>query len=268
MATRAADLLDRRMLAALRLVDIYGKPVTEGVTVRCAGAKIYRKSASDLIVLSSDELPGMDRSFVAPAGGPAIGSKAVKLTITPHSAKFMPREATVQLPLDADPDSAGNDNSLFRHQLIVLPPSPAFPVIGNAAGLVVEVARSDDGRLVEGALVRLKAPNGLKDSYSITGPSGEAMLILPGAPLSVAGNNASLSPEFPVKVDVIADVDRARFHQATQLDEARREAKARTDDFPDPDDLAARLSGSATPEESVKLQSGRTGWLRVNWTPP
>lgn len=265
MSVAAPELLDRRILAAVTFIDPTGLPVLSPVRVTGEGVRLQVKRPGELIVVAAPGLDDYAASFDLPVAL-AIGSVSVVLDIIPSDPGYLPRQAILTLPRDPAPANNSSPGSLFRAVEIALPPSPAAPLPGLAAGMIVTVRRTDDQRRVEGALVRLTAPGGAQ-AQSLTNAVGEAMLMV-SVPLSSTGPGATVLPDVAATYDVIIDPALARFHADADLDAARAAAAARTGGFIDLDDLTARLGGQASAQQAVRVASGRVRSAAFAWTPP
>lgn len=265
MSLAAPELLDRRILAAITFVDPIGLPIASPVRVTAEGVRAVAKRPGELILVAAPQLANYAESFDLPAA-PAVGSVRVALDVLPADPRYLPRRVTLALPRDPEPSNRNAPGSLFRAVEIALPPSPAVPLPGIAAGLIVTVRRADDQRRVEGALVRLTAPGGAQTA-SLTNAAGEAMLIA-SVPLSSTGPGATVHPDVAASYAVIVDPALARFHADADLTAARSGAATHASGFIDPDDLLSRLANQASPEQAVRIASGRTRAATFAWTPP
>ncbi len=268
MMATSFDYLDRRILSAVLLTDPLGRPISESFHVSSDEADVWQKKPGELIVRSAPTLAGHDRAFETVPTSPPLASQRINVDVRALSKAYLSRRFSLRLPLDPDPANKANDNSLFKHQQIVMPPSPSTPVTGGAAALLVRVVRTTDGHAIEGAVVRVRPSGALPEVTSMTNAIGEAMLIIPAVPLSSAGAGATVTSDYAAMADAVIDPDLVRFHSADGHFLALKEANDQVRDFIDPDDVAARLSGSATAEQSVQLASGKTRSTLIEWTPP
>lgn len=264
----AFDYLDRRMLGAVLLTDSLGQSLPESVQISCDDADIWQKKPGELIVRSARDLDGHDRAFEEPPMLPAIGSQRIDVDIRAGSSSYLSRRFALNLPLDPDPANKANDNSLFQHQRIVMPPSPSAQVAGGSAALLVRVTRASDDHAIEGAVVRVRPSGTLPEVTSLTNAIGEAMLIIAAVPLSSPGAGATVTSDYAAQVDAIIDPALIRFHAPEDYFSALQEAGRRQRDFIDPDDVVSRLSGAATTQQAIQLASGKTRSALIEWTPP
>ena len=261
------EYADRRALAALVFVDALGARVVSPVSVAAPGVKLLRKRPGDMVVMGVPDLASHD-VFTAPPDDTPVGSLAVQLDIRPAARGLGARRYALRLPrnpLIADPLPA---DSLFRPVEIVLLPSPGATPTGLVAALSVTLRRADDARRIEGALIRLTPEGGRPVSRAMTDASGEALLFVPGVPVSMPGPAATVLPDLAATLDAIVDPDLARFHRDAELDAARDAAARRVSGFVDPDDIETRLADEATPALALRIAAGRTRTARLDWTPP
>lgn len=268
MAVPAWELQDRRVLAGLALVDILGRPVLTPVSVSATGVRLLVKRPGQLVVLDAPGLSAHTDGFDVPPDVPPLGSVTVPLDLRPADRAYGTRRFALHLPRDPDPRHATDSGSLFRPVQIPLLPAPGATVTGLVAALRVTVRRSDDGRCVEGALVRLRPAGGLPQARALTDAAGDALLLVSGVPLDSPGPGGVVRPSIDADLDAVIDPALARFNVDDQLMKARAEAASRTAGFIDPDDLETRLGGSATGAQSVQIAAGRTRTAAITWVPP
>jgi hypothetical protein len=271
MTTVTWEYADRRVLAALRFVDVLGRAPRGPVTIRANGLRYVRPRPGEIVITGAPGLEAYATSFTTPPATPAIGSVAVPLDLWPADPALAPRRFGLTLPRDPDPANAGTAGSLFQPIVVPLLPAPSATPPGLAAALRVVVIRSTDNARIEGALVRVRPSGGLPESRALTGPSGEAVLLVPSLPLASPGSGGTVVGDMAADLDAIVDPSLARFNALPDLDAARATALARTGPLIDPDDLESRLSGSATVARSIRIAAGETripSPPEIFWSPP
>jgi hypothetical protein len=262
MASRAWDLLDRRILGGVRFVDARGALVTAPVAVSAPdGVRWFVKRPGTIVITDVPGLEGHAGSFAALPPLPAIGSITVPLDLKPLDAGYGARRFVLRLPRDPDPAAAA---SLFAVADVVLPPTTAARVSGLVAGLRVRVTRSDDGRAIEGALVRLRPGGGPPETVALTGADGEALVLSDAIPLASPGPGAVMLGDFAARLDARVDPAVVRFHADAEVFAARQAAEARSRGLIDLDAIGA----PATPAIDVRIAAGRIGTAAIAWTPP
>jgi hypothetical protein len=267
MGTPTYDLLDRRVLAMLTFTDALGAPVLSPVSVVAEGVRSFAKRPGAVVITEAPGFGSYTAAFDPISAAPAVGSVTLQLDIRPADPALSARRAGVALPRDPDPTHSEQSGSLFRPIEVQLLPTPLTQGTGLTAAMSVTVRRADDNRRVEGALVRLRPEGGRPEMRATTDAAGEALLLVPGVPLASPGAGAVVRPDIAADLDAVIDPLLARFHRDDQLVEAREAARRRVRDFIDPDDLARRLSGAATPAQVVRVGAGRTHTATIAWTP-
>ncbi|MGE4044209.1 MAG: hypothetical protein AB7F35_05110 [Acetobacteraceae bacterium] len=264
----AWEFLDRRALALLSFVDALGRPVLTPLRIDASGIRLLTKRPGVLVVMDAAGLSAHTAAFEAPPATPVIGSISVPMDIVPADPAYGARRFALALPRDPDPANAANANSLFRAVEIPLLPGPPAAVAGMAAALRVSVTRSDDGHRIEGALVRLRPDGGRPQARAMTDAAGDALLLVPGVPLSMPGMGGVVLPDIGAELDAVIDPALVRFNAADELLAARAAAAARTTGLIDPDDVETRLGGAATGTQALRIAAGQTRTAAIAWIPP
>ena len=267
MVAPAYDLLDRRVLALLTFTDALGARVLSPVSVAADGVRLFAKRPGALVIAEASGFEAYTAAFDPIPAAPAVGSVTLQLDIRPADPALAARRAGVALPRDPDPTHFEQPESLFQAIEVALLPTPLAELAGHTAALSVTVRRADDNRRVEGALVRLRPEGGRPEGRAMTDAAGDALLLVPGVPLASPGAGAVVSRDISAELDAVVDPLLARFHRDDEVAEARDAARRRMRGFIDPDDLAARLSGAATPPQVVRVEAGRTHIATIAWTP-
>jgi hypothetical protein len=262
------DLLDRRALALLRLVDVYGRPVEGPVRVEGDGVRLIAKGDGHIAVLAAAGLEAHAAAFETPPGTPALRSRHILLDLTLAGGVASPRRFDLRLPRDPNPANAGNQHSLFRAVEVEMPASPRTALFGSACSVRVTVRRADDERLVENALVRLESEDGTFAARALTDARGEANLIVPELPIAFTGGGANLQAELPARVVVHVAEDSGRFHSPEDVAAAAREAAGRTIGHADPDTIATAFPADFAAGAEVSLAAGRQVSLPLEWAEP
>jgi hypothetical protein len=259
MAARAWDLLDRRILAAIAFVDTVGAPVTCPVAIAApAGFGWFLKKPGMVIVTRAGGLDAHSAGFDTAPGTPTVRSKKYQLELRPSNPAYAARSVELRLPRHPDP---ANVNSVFRAIEIVLSPTPLARPAGLNAALRVSVTRSDDGRAIEGALVRLR-PDSRPETFALTDAAGEALLFADAIPFASSAPGPSMTRDWAAEIDAVVDPATARFHAPDAVFAARENPGA----LIDPDALAA--SGTASGATSLAIAAGLIRTAALSWTPP
>lgn len=261
------DLLERRALALLALVDTFGRPVLGQVHLSAPGLRTVAKGSGRYAVISAKGFAEYETGFAAPPAAPAVGSTDLRIDIRPADGALAPRSATLKLPRDPDPARASTADSLFATVPVVLLPAPQAQIPSSAAAVRVTVRKKGDGRRVAGALVRVSSTDGTFKARAVTDAAGEALLIVPQVPLSHTGPGGQIDSALDAKATVVADPDTVRLVADDAVVAERRAALAATSGFLDPDalDTALPAPGGGT---SIKLSTRMIATLNLEWKKP
>jgi hypothetical protein len=268
MSASVLEMLDRRVLGALRFVDCLGAPVRSQLAIAAPeGVVVWRKPSGVVVIAAAPGLAAHAGAFLAPAA-PAPGSVRLDLDVRPADAGLDARRVRLSLPRDADPARAEAADSLFRAQDVTLLPAPGARPAGMAALLYVTIVRAADGRRIENALVRFRPDGGRPVARARSDAAGTALLVVPGVPLASPGAGAVVTHALGGALDAIADPALARFHAEEEIGAARRRQAARRRDFLDPDEVEARLGDAAMPAGRAGVIAGRALSATISWSPP
>jgi hypothetical protein len=264
----APDLLDRRALALISLIDAYGRPVEGPVRIVGDGVRTVAKGGGRFAVLEAAGLEAHTAAFALPPATPALRSQQILIDLTPAVGDAAPRRFDLRLPRDPDPDQAEDEESLFKPAVIEMLPTARTRQTGSACLVRVTVVRDDDGRAVENALVRGRSDNGQFTARAMTDARGEACLVFPVLPLAFPGAGANVEPELAGRVIVTVDPAVARFHAAADVAVAAAAAAGRTAGHADPDALAGANAAAFAAGAAVRLAAGRQPSLTIEWQEP
>jgi hypothetical protein len=258
MTMLSPDLLDRRALGAIRLLDPTGSALVSKARISGAGLKIFAKDSGIHLILGAPGLVAHQSTFDTPPGAPALGSKRYAIDVLPDDRRIMPRRAEIRLPRNPDP---ANARSLFTPIDIAMAASADAIIPATSAAVRVVVTQQGDGRRVGGALVRVSSDNGQFSGTGVTNPAGEALVVIPRFPMTHAGGNAALTDDLAGHANVVAD-------PATVLLAAEAELmSARFDALPDPDALA-----EAFPDPgggvALRLSVRKPAFVSLQWAAP
>lgn len=262
------DLLDRRAIALLALVDGFGAPVAGPVAIAADGVRTVGKTLGRIAVLEAPGFADYTAAFALPPAAPAVGSRTLVLDLTPGDPGVLPRRLSLRLPRNPDPAQRDNPASLFQPVRVELSPSPRVAANGNACILRASVHRAGDGAMVENALVRARSADGAHTAWTLTDASGEAALVFPALPVSFTGPGGTPSRTIACSVLVHADPVVARFAMPATLAAARTAAAARQEDHADPDAIAAANPANFDGGEEVLIAAGSQPAIALEWAAP
>ncbi|WP_309751378.1 hypothetical protein [Novosphingobium sp.] len=264
----APDLLDRRALAQLALIDPNGQPFEGGVEIANDDLRTVNKTGGRIALLGAPGFAAYTAAFAQVPGAPATGSKSIAIDLNPASRAVMPRRITLKLPRSADPAQADTAESIFRPVIVVFSASPRTAMQPGACILRASVRRASDGAMVENAVVRARSADGKHTAWALTDPAGEAALVFPALPVSFAGAGGTPSPAIACAVVVHADPASARFANPETLAGARAAAAARRTGHVDPDALMAAHPADFAGAQTVSIAASSQPAVTLNWTAP
>jgi hypothetical protein len=266
MQMLSPDLLDRRALALIELVDIAGRPVLAPAELAGDDMRFFAKGGGRYALL---EAPGFDAhisSFTAPPQSPVNGSTAFDVDIRIASAIYESRKAELKLPRNANPADRDTVDSLFQPLQITIHPSTGAPVPATAAAVRVSVAHKTNKKMVGNALVRVRSTNGKFTGTGLTKTAGEALVIIPYFPISFTTGGAAVEDSLAATVTVVADPASVELTDPAEL--AAILSRPR-DDRPlvNPDAIAAQFASPAN-GTAIRLSTRRQETVKVEWSPP
>jgi hypothetical protein len=261
------DLLDRRALALIVLVDPFGRPLGGPAQLVGEGLRTVAKPGGRWAVLACKGLEAHVGAFEAAPASPAQGSVACAIDIRPADGGLAPRRAVVPLPRDPDPAHKDETDSLFAPVTITLLPSPRCPIPGTSAAVRVTVRKRNDGRRVANALVRVASDNGQFAAQAVTDAAGEALVIVADFPMSFTGGGGSVADGLPGKVTAVADPASAVLVDDADVLAARAGAAGQSAGWADPDALAEAFPVPAAGAVAVRLSTRAVATAEVEWRP-
>lgn len=262
------DLLDRRALALIALVDPFGRPLGGPVQLTGDGLRTVAKPGGRWAVLACKGLEAHVGAFESAPASPAQGTVACAIDIRPADGGLAPRRAVVPLPRDPDPAHRGETDSLFEPVTVTLLPSPQCPVPGTAAAVRVTVRKRNDGRRVANALVRVASDNGQFAAHSVTDAAGEALVIVAQFPMSFTGGGGSVADGLPGKVTAVADPATVVLVDDADVLAARAAAAGPRAGWADPDALADAFPVPAAGAVAVRLSTRVVATAEAEWRAP
>jgi hypothetical protein len=235
------EQLDRRVLGALRLIDApTHQMIRAPLSLSAAGARLVRNRSGLYVLFGAPGLRTHIGMFDAPPSTPALGSLALRVTISDSRGVYLPRQSQIRLPRDPAPQVAPGLDSLFRPIDITLFPAPSAAVEPGWALVRVTVMRLGVPQGIAGALLRvLRTSDSALLARGQSDARGEALVAVPGVPITTwgAGNGAVLASAVDATLEVFADPNAGP--------------------SADPDDLEARRATLRTASASIKLTAGK-----------
>jgi hypothetical protein len=246
----SADLLDRRILGALRFVHgVTGAPLARTLVLRAPDVVWQRNHQGDYLIADAPGLPAHAATFMAPPDVPSPGSVSVTVNVTDPTGAFLPRRVQLRLPRDPDPARVDQPDSLFRAQAVELYPASAARADHDWARLhtSVHTASGEAERFVLLRVTRTSDNHLL--ARAMSDARGEALVAVAGIPVTPweEADGPVLGNDLEVRIEAVFD------HALTTL--------------PDPDDLDARAAGLATVSVVTRIAAGRAQSLALQFAP-
>jgi hypothetical protein len=192
------DLIDRRVLGAVRFVDAAtATGVVEGLSVQSAQAALRRNFSGLWVIWNAAGLEAHTVAFVAAPPTPALGSIAVQISVSDAARRYLPRNATIHLPLD--PVQA-IDVKLYR--------APSSAISPGWAVIRAHVKNAATNNPLPGALLRVvRTADKVVLARGMSDERGEALVVVPGIPVTTfnSGAGPALTTEVDVTVEAIFD---------------------------------------------------------------
>lgn len=264
----APDLLDRRAIALLALVDSYGAQLTGPVRIGNDALRSVLKPGGRIALLDAPGFAAYTAAFDAPPAAPNVATLTLAIDLTPAHRGVLPRRITLRLPRKPNPAQRADADSLFQPVMVSFSASPRVAVQGEACILRVSVRRSGDGALVENALIRARSSDGKHTSWALTDPAGEAALVFPALPVSFPGPGGAPSRTIDCALVVHADPATVRFATLTGLASARAAAAVRTENHADPDAIAQANPANFNAAFIIPIAAGTQPAVILQWTAP
>jgi hypothetical protein len=246
----SADLLDQRILGALRFVHgVTGTPLARGLALHAPGVRWLRNRSGHYVIAEAPGLATHTGSFEAPPALPAIGAVNIEVNIDDPSGEFLPRRAQLRLPRDPAPANADQANSLFRAIDIALYPAPVAHAEHDWARIRASV-RAPGGAPANFALLRvLRTSDDSLLARAMSDARGEALIAVAGIPVTAwdEADGPVLGTDIEVRIEAFHDPD------ATGA--------------PDPDDLEARRADLASASVTLRIAAGKTQSLAIQLAP-
>lgn len=242
------EVVERRVLGAVRFVDAgTGLPVRAPLVLEAPGVRWIRNRSGTWVIAAAPGLEAHARAFETPPAEPALETVPVELRVLDRAGRYLARRRTVRLPRDARPEHADQAASLFRPIDVTMFRAPAAAPPPGWAALRAAVTAAPAAAPLAGALVRVaRASDGVRLAAGITDARGEALVPVPGIPITTfeEGPGPVVTTEVEVRIEVIVDPA----------------APA----VPDPDDLEARRDDLRAAVATATLAAGRTLTLALS----
>lgn len=253
-----ADLIERRVLGVIQCVDaVTGETIDNQLSITAAGVQFTRNRSGKYAIASAPgDLQTHDSAFAQPPTTPGLETVAIQVQVIDPSGHYLPRQQTIQLPRDPNPEAADGASSLFQPIAMRLLCSPTAKTGSEWAVIRATVKNQTTNERLPWALIRVVQSNPAQVTLSQADWRGEALIAVPGIPLRMSGSgtDAVSTDEVAVEMEVIFDPKlqpiAATADVATQVDRNPTY-------IPDPDDLETRRANLPSGRLSYKVASGR-----------
>ncbi|MFM2411501.1 MAG: hypothetical protein RL481_2329 [Pseudomonadota bacterium] len=266
MQMLSPDLLDRRAIALIELVDFAGRPVDPSAQLQGEGLKFFSKGNGRFVLLEAPDFAEYSASFLTRPSAPAVSSKTASIDIISGDPSFLSRRAELKLPRNAEPTARTDPASLFQPVRLTLLPATNAPIPASAAALRVIVTHKTNRKLVGNALVRVRSANGKFSAAGMTDLSGEALLLIPYFPISFTTGAANVEDSLAATATVVADPAQIELTEPADL-AVKKMARGGAPLLADPDKIGAAFPTPAN-GTALRLSARRVATLAMEWTPP
>jgi len=216
------DLIDRRVLGALRLVDHpTAALIRRPLRITSDNVCFVRNLSSYYVVRAAPGLAAHITEFEAPPAEPAAGSISITVRIEDVHQSYLPRITTMELPRNPDPAFSDLPSSLFQPVDVVMYRTPnAFTNVNWSVirGSVFRLDDQDNRRPVRGALLRvIRTDDEAVLARGLSDHRGELLVTVAGIPITNFSNGAEeesstpsgpvITSETAVRLEVIVDAE-------------------------------------------------------------
>jgi hypothetical protein len=257
---------DRRLVAALQFVDattgakIY-QPLQLQASSRPALSRFVRNLSGHYVLMTTPSFEDYSQTFDLNELATIPANQTLAIDIVDPSGQYLPRQFSLSLPRNSaiDPASVAAANSLFQPVRVTLYPASSAPVNPGWAVLRATVVN---------ALTRERLPWALVIATANGAPilaqadwRGEALIAIPGIPITTWATDAIADPTAPVTateidvtLEVVFDPALATIPESADFTQLR---DPNPNFRPDPDRLNRRGSGLQVGAIALRLASGR-----------
>ncbi len=240
------ERIEQRVLGALRMRDrATALPLVTPVRLHGAAARVRRNRSGLYVITAAQGLEAHGARFQRPPPDPALASLEYRFVIHDPLRRYLPRRLRLRLPLDPDPARRGEPDSLFTPRDVLLYPAATARLARNWSSLRVTVVRGGAREPVAGALLRVVRRGGAQVLASgISDERGEALVIVPGVPVTRFADDGDNGGDDPVVTDRLP---------------VRLELSHSAGAWPvDPDELERQHAARLQDSRDLQLRTGRT----------
>lgn len=217
------ELVDRRVVLGLRLLDrVTSAPVDRpmrvaatwldpggGQPLRALWARWMRNRGGLMVLMEIEGAEAYTTTFdLQAAGAPVLQPRSLWVDLEDPSGAYLTCRLPLSIPRDPDPAQPNNvltpvDAHLFR--------GPAMGARASWGVVYAHVRRSGSDTPLPGALLRLQWGVPVRTAYGLTDARGEAVILVPGIPVTTWGANETsdevFQQDFPATLSAAVDPD-------------------------------------------------------------
>lgn len=200
-----ADLLQHRYFGALKCIDkATGFHLNRDMRFFSDDLSFVRNRSNLYVIKQATGLDEYSRSFETAPAEPPLASLSFEVEVIDPLGQYLPRVVEVLLPRDANPDNASDQASVFQAINVELYAASNASISANWSTVRVSVHRQDAelGQLpVVGGLLRvIRNSDDEVLSSGLSDQRGEALVIVPGVPITQFADDLDEDQEFDPEV--------------------------------------------------------------------
>jgi hypothetical protein len=256
-----ADFIERRYFGALKFIDkATGFHLNRSMQLLSDGLSFVRNRSNLYVIKQATGLAAYSEAFDAAPSEPATASLSFNVEVNDPVGQYLPRVIEVRLPRDADPANASDQNSLFQAIDVELYAAPNANIMANWSTVRVSINQSDPDLgqvpLVGGLLRVIRNSDDEVLSSGLSDQRGEALVIVPGVPITQFADDLDEDEEFDP--DVVLPVVISEIPARLELSLVPAQA------WPaNPDLLELNHSTNIVATQNLTLRTGRMEKLAI-----
>lgn len=193
---------DSRILGAIRCMDAVTQlTILHDVRLSAVGVRFVRNRQGYYIMTTAPGLEAYTHSFLL--SDPAPPPTVLQLIAIDPLGRYLPRQVEVRLPRDPDPANASAASSVFQPTNVRFYPSPVAPIEPGWAVLRATVTESSQNQRLPWSLIRVTLPEDPTAYLSQADWRGEALVAVPGIPITNWVSEPSEEPDTDSPVSTI-----------------------------------------------------------------
>ena len=217
---RAPDIIDRRVLGALRLIDHTTEAlIRRPMQLTADNVRFIRNLSSFYVISAAPGLASHLTEFASPPSQPAVGSIEISVNIADKKRTYLPRLLSIDLPRNPEPADSDQADSLFQPvDVFMYRATNAFTNINWSVirGSVFRLDAQDNRIPIRGALLRVvRSDDDAVLARGLSDTRGELLVTVAGIPITNFSNGEDdddsvpsgpvVTSETAVRLEVIVD---------------------------------------------------------------